>query len=265
MYLKYWNLTEKPFENTPNPKFLYHSTEHDEAYIRLLYSINSLKGAAMLSGEYGCGKTLLMYTLIKELPKEKYNIAYLNNPRWSANELLKEILYQLKINSSSDNRIEMLHGLNDFLIDAFKKGMHTIIIVDEAQIISQEETFEELRMLLNFQFNDRFLLTLLLIGQPELRKIVKNIPQLDQRIAVRYHLRKFAEKDTENYINYRMKTAGCEREIFTGKAIQLIHQYSGGTPRKINNICDLSLLLGFGQKISQINYDHIESIINSEG
>src|SRR6056297_963113 len=162
MYQKKWNFNEKPFENTPNPRFLYHSAEHDEAYIRLLYAINSLKGAAMLSGEYGCGKTLLMHTLINELPKEQYNVAFLTNPRWSANELIGEIMYQLQIDYTSTVRMDMLHALNDNLVATFKKGMHTIIIIDEAQTINQKETFEELRMLLNFQFNDRFLLTLLL-------------------------------------------------------------------------------------------------------
>ncbi len=265
MYLNYWKFAEKPFENTPNPKFLYHSAEHDEAYIRLLYAINSLKGAAMLSGEYGCGKTLLMHTLINELPKDKYNVAYLTNPRWSANELIGEILYQLQIDHPSTVRMDMLHALNDNLVDTFKKGMHTIIIVDEAQTINQKETFEELRMLLNFQFNDRFLLTLLLTGQPELKDIVAEIPQLEQRIAVRYHLRRFELEDTQQYIRYRLSKAGAKDEIFTTEAIHEIHKFSHGIPRKINNICDLSLLLGFGQKLTKIDADHIISIINSEG
>ena len=265
MYQKYWNFNEKPFENTPNPRFLYHSAEHDEAYIRLLYAINSLKGAAMLSGEYGCGKTLLMHTLINELPKEQYNVAFLTNPRWSANELIGEILYQLQIDYTSTVRMDMLHALNDNLVATFKKGMHTIIIIDEAQTINQKETFEELRMLLNFQFNDRFLLTLLLIGQPELKDIVADIPQLEQRIAVRYHLRRFDLHDTEQYINYRLSKAGARDQIFTTGAIHEIHKYSQGIPRKINNICDLSLLLGFGQKLTKLESEHIISIINSEG
>jgi len=264
MYLNYWKLKDKPFENTPNPKFLFHSSKHDEAFVRLVYAINSLKGAAMLSGDYGCGKTLLMHTLIEQLPKDKFNIAYLTNPRWSATELIKEILYQLKVEITSDDRADLLHQLNDYLVDAFKQGKHTIVIVDEAQTIEKEETFEELRMLLNFQFNDRFLLTLLLIGQPELKEIVNQIPQLDQRIAVRYHLKKFNPVETKNYIYYRLQVAGNKYKLFSNKAIEKIHQYTDGTPRKINNICDLSLLLGFGQRVNQIQPNHIVSIINSE-
>lgn len=265
MYLDYWKLKEKPFENTPNPKFLYHSSEHDEAYIRLLYCIKNLKGAAMLTGEYGCGKTLLMHTLVQKLPKEKYNIAYLTNPRWTALELIEEILFQLNIKKKSNERLELLHSLNSYLINAFKQEKHTLIIIDESQVITNKETFDELRMLLNFQFNDRFLITLFLVGQPELKKQIKELPQLDQRIAVRYHLKKFDLNDTKNYINYRLAKAKSEKAIFTDGAIKLIQKYSEGTPRRINNICDLSLLLGFGQKLEQIDDQHVQSIINSEG
>ncbi|MBN2280596.1 MAG: AAA family ATPase [Candidatus Marinimicrobia bacterium] len=264
MYLNYWKLKDKPFENTPNPRFLYHSSKHDEAFVRLVYAINSLKGAAMLSGDYGCGKTLLMHTLIQQLPADKFNIAYLTNPRWSAIELIKEILYQLKVETSSTDRADLLHQLYDYLIETFGQGKHTIVIIDEAQSIEQMETLEELRMLLNFQFNDRFLLTLLLIGQPELKEMVRNIPQLDQRIAVRYHLKKFNSGETKDYIYYRLQVAGNKYRLFSDQAIQQIYEYSDGTPRKINNICDLSLLLGFGQRVNQIQTEHIRSIINSE-
>ena len=167
MYLDYWKIKEKPFENSPDPKFLFHSKQHDEALFRLLYAIQSSRGAALLTGEYGCGKTLLMHTIISELSQGKFKIAYLTNPRWSAMELIEEILYQLEINSKSKSRLEMLHSLNDFLFQNVQEKCQTIIIVDEAQVISDYETFEELRLLLNFQLNDRFLLTLFLVGQPE--------------------------------------------------------------------------------------------------
>ena len=119
MYLNYWKLKDKPFENTPNPRFLYHSSKHDEAFVRLVYAINSLKGAAMLSGDYGCEKTLLIHTLIEQLPKEKFNIAYLTNPRWSATELIREILYQLQVETTSIDRADLLHELNDHLVDTY--------------------------------------------------------------------------------------------------------------------------------------------------
>lgn len=264
MYTEYWKLTAKPFENSPDPRFLYHSAEHDEALMRLLYAIQSSKGAALLTGEYGCGKTLLMHTIVNELSSGKFNIAYLTNPRWSASELVQEILYQLEITSNGTSRIEMLHSLNDFLFDNVRNGKHTIIIVDEAQIIGDYETFEELRLLLNFQLNDRCLLTLFLVGQPELNDMVKKIPQLNQRIALRYHLKRFSYEDTKAYIQYRLNIAGRNNPIYTEAAFKEIYNYSQGTPRTINNICDLSLVIGFGKHLEQIDADTIIGIIESE-
>jgi len=264
MYTEYWKLTTKPFENSPDPKFLYHSAEHDEALMRLLYAIQGSKGAALLTGEYGCGKTLLMHTIVNELSSGQFNIAYLTNPRWSASELIQEILYQLEITSVGTSRIEMLHSLNDFLFENIRNGKHTIIIVDEAQIIGDYETFEELRLLLNFQLNDRFLLTLFLVGQPELNDMVKKIPQLNQRIALRYHLKRFSYEDTEAYIQHRINIAGRNNPIYTEAAFKEIYNYTQGTPRTINNICDLSLVIGFGKHIEQIDADTIIGIIESE-
>ncbi|HDP69147.1 MAG TPA: AAA family ATPase [Candidatus Marinimicrobia bacterium] len=264
MYADYWKLTIKPFENSPDPRFLYHSAQHDEALMRLLYSIQSSKGCALLTGEYGCGKTLLMHTIVSELSSGQFDIAYLTNPRWSANELVQEILYQLEITPEGTKRIEMLHSLNDFLFENVRNGKHTIIIVDEAQIIGDYETFEELRLLLNFQLNDRFLLTLFLVGQPELNDIIKKIPQLNQRIAVRYHLKRFTLEETKNYIQYRLSVAGRTTPIYTDAAFKEIYNYSQGTPRTINNICDLSLVIGFGKHLEMIDADTITGVIESE-
>lgn len=264
MYKEYWKFKVKPFENSPDPRFLYHSAEHDEALMRLLYAIQSSKGAALLTGEWGCGKTLLMHTIINELSTGQYNIAYLTNPRWSANELIQEILYQMEISFNGTSRIEMLHSLNDFLFDSVRDGKHTIIIVDEAQIIGDYETFEELRLLLNFQLNDRFLLTLFLVGQPELKDIILKIPQLNQRIAIRYHLKRFSYEDTKAYIQYRLSVAGRDEPLYTETAYKEIFKTSQGTPRAINNICDLSLVIGFGKHLQQIDADTIIGIVESE-
>ncbi|MCK9244120.1 MAG: AAA family ATPase [Candidatus Marinimicrobia bacterium] len=264
MYLDYWKIKEKPFENSPDPKFLFHSKQHDEALFRLLYAIQSSKGAALLTGEYGCGKTLLMHTIISELSRGQFKIAYLTNPRWSATELVQEILYQFEINNESPSRIEMLHVLNDFLFQNVREKRHTIIIVDEAQVISDYETFEELRLLLNFQLNDRFLITLFLVGQPELNDMVQKIPQLNQRVAVRFHLKRFNPEETKAYIEYRLKVAGRNDSIFTDSAIEEIYKYSQGTPRIINNICDLSLVIGFGKHLDSLDNSVISGIIDSE-
>jgi len=265
MYTKYWRLREKPFENSPDPKFLFHSKQHDEALMRLLYTIQSRKGAAMLTGDYGCGKTLLMHTIMTELSGGQFEIAFLTNPRMRANEMIHEILYQLEIDVSNDSRLNMLHTFNDFLFETARKKKHTIIILDEAQVITDLEVFEELRLMLNFQLNDRYLLTLFLVGQPELSESVKKLPQLNQRISVRYHLKRFTYEETISYMNHRLKIAGHQNSIFTEDAYKEIYQYSQGTPRIINDLCDLSLVIGFGKQVPVIDDRLIQNVISSEG
>ncbi len=265
MYTKYWNLREKPFENSPDPKFLFHSKQHDEALMRLLYTIQSRKGAALLTGEYGCGKTLLMHTIMTELSGGQFEIAFLTNPRVQANEMIHEILYQLEIEVGNEVRLHMLHSFNDFLFETARKKKHTIIILDEAQVINDLEVFEELRLMLNFQLNDRYLLTLFLVGQPELADSIRKLPQLNQRISIRYHLKRFTYEESTAYIKHRLKISGRENSMFTADAFKEIYQYSQGTPRIINDICDLSLVIGFGKQMQMIDGQLIQSVISSEG
>jgi len=160
--------------------------------------------------------------------------------------------YQLGLDSHTNSKSDLLVILNNRLLDNMRQGKSTLLIIDEAQLIFGE-TFEEIRLLLNFQMNDRFLMTFFLIGQPELRDMIRDYKQLDQRIAIRYHLNPLSQAETANYIRFRMGKAGANREIFTEKAFEAIYQYSGGIPRKINNVCDLALLIGFSLKVREID------------
>ena len=141
-----------------------------------------------------------------------------------------------------------------------QRDRHTVVIIDEAQAIRDEKTLEALRLLLNFQLNNRFLLTLLLFGQPELREKVAQLKQFEQRIALRYHLDHLSEEETVNYIKYRCQVAGCEKEIFTEDAYHSIMMNSGGIPRIINTISDTSLLVGMNQNIEKINKSITEGV-----
>ncbi len=258
MYKDYWGLMEYPFENLPNPGYLYKSPIHEEALTRLIYAIENRKGAAMLSGEIGCGKTTISRLLVQRLVKKDFQLALIENPCLPPDDFFREILYQFGLDSSTKSKREMIHLLNDYLYENLNKGMHSVIIVDEAQLISDVNTFEELRLLLNFQLNDRFLLALILIGQPELREKIKMLPQLDQRIAIRYHLQPLDIKEMVKFIFYRLQKAGAKRNMFTNDALQRIYEYSCGIPRKINNICDLSLLIGCGESVKFINTSIVE-------
>jgi len=254
MYEKYWGLKEKPFENNPDPRFIYHSQKHEEALMRLMYAVKEEKGAVMLSGEYGSGKTLLSRIVIDELIKnEIYEVALITYPQLTSVQFLQEIIYQLENSHIKGNKPFLLHHFQDRIYKNFSEGKRTIIFIDEAQIIKSKDTFEELRLLLNFQLNNKFLLTLILIGQPELINKVNSIPQLEQRISVKFHLTALTKDESREYIKHRLSVAERSEPIFTDDALDLIYDYSGGIPRKINNVCDIALLIGFGQEAKDIN------------
>ncbi len=261
MYEKYWGLSEKPFENTPNPRFMYYSKKHEEALTRLLYAIKEEKGAAMLTGEYGSGKTILSRIIIDELIKNKiYEVALIIHPQLTPTQFIQEIIYQLKNEHANGSKPQLLHTMQDIIYKNYGEQKKTVILIDEAQIIKSQETLEELRLFLNFQLNDKFLITLILIGQPELLNKVKAIPQLEQRLGIKYHLVALDEREEEEYIKYRLSIAGVQTEIFNKEAMEVIYRYSKGLPRKINNICDMCLLIGFGQEAKEINKELAEKV-----
>jgi general secretion pathway protein A len=261
MYEAYWELAEPPFDNSPNPKFFYLSPEHEEALVRMVYTVRHRKGCGMLTGEYGCGKTTLSRALIQRLEAERYEIGLLTNPSWSAVDFLREALYQLGVETSERAKPELLHQLNDVFFRNYRDGRDTVLIVDEAQLIEDDAIFEELRLLLNFQTDDRFLVTLLLIGSPELREKVRRLRHLDQRITIRYHLNTLDQTHTANYIAHRLRMAGRASAIFTDEAVKLIFDFTRGTPREINNLCDVALLVGYTKRAKEINEKIVAEVI----
>src|SRR5437867_9614300 len=264
MYEAYWELSEPPFDNSPNPKFFYLSPEHEEALVRLVYTVRHRKGCGMLTGEYGCGKTTLSRALIQRLEAERYEIGLLTNPSWNSIDFLRETLYQLGQESSEKSKPELLHHLYDVFFRNFREGRDTVVIVDEAQLIDDDAVFEELRLLMNFQTDDRFLVTILLIGSPELSAKVRRLKHLDQRISIRYHLNTLDDAHSAAYIAHRLQMAGQSRPIFTEAAVKLIFDFTRGTPREINNICDIALLVGYSKKATAIDERIIAEVIKDK-
>ncbi|HHT9155262.1 MAG TPA: ExeA family protein, partial [Candidatus Tripitaka sp. YC43] len=169
MYLDYWGLKKKPFENTPNPDFFFYSAGHEEALTRLLYGVKERKGAVMITGEIGAGKTLLSRMLVRLLSRNKksYNIAVIVNPSFTAKDLLRELIYQLGGLESLPTvigKLDLLHKLDDIIFEGNEKGQQCVLIIDEAHVIKNNAIFEEIRLLLNFQKNNVFLLTIVLMG-----------------------------------------------------------------------------------------------------
>lgn len=261
MYLEHWGLKKFPFENVPDPDFFYLSKSHEEGLTRLIYAAKMRKGGAMMSGELGCGKTLLTRVYIKELPRDQFDIGLVINPRLEPLEFLQEVLYQFDITDGSPSKIECLRMLNEKMLENMRQKRETLLIIDEAQLIS-DSTFEEIRLLLNFQLENRFLITVILVGQPELAGRIKGIEQLNQRIAIKFHLPPFNLEETVQYIAYRLKKAGLKKSIFDSDAVERIFAITKGVPRKINNLCDLSLFTGFSGNKEVINDKIIVDILN---
>jgi len=260
MYLEYWNFKKLPFENVPDPEFMYYSHEHVEALARLLYAVKWRKGLALLTGDIGSGKTLLSRVFIQQLPEKDFEIGLITNPSLEPLDFLKEALYQMGLNFRTDSKAELLGILSTRLFENAKKNKSTLIIIDEAQLIPAE-TLEEIRLLLNFQFNNKFLITFVLMGQPEMKDYIRQCKQLDQRIAIRFHLSPLNADETPKYIAYRMKKAGLTNGIFTPDSIEEIHNYSGGVPRKKNNVCDLALLIASNKKQRIIDANLVKKVI----
>jgi len=263
MYEEYWGLKEKPFENTPDPRFLYSSNQHDEALSRLIYVVRENKGAGLLTGIFGCGKTLLGRALLGELEKDVYKVAYLTNPRMEDIDLLRIIAHHLGSPDIPISKSDILISLEKTFANNMRDGKKTVIIIDEAHIIEKDSVFEEIRLLLNYQLEDKFLLTLLLLGQPELKDKIESNKQLLQRIAMRYHLKGLSQDETERYIIHRLNIAGGTKDIFAPEARRLIFVRSAGIPRRINQLCDMSLLTGFSKKAENISEAIVVEAIES--
>lgn len=262
MYSEYWKLKELPFDNIPNSRFVYYSSNHDEALMRLFYTVRGRKGACMLTGDIGCGKTTICRVFQDKLMEGDYEVVLITNPTITSKELLQEILYQLGLKFENNVvKRELIHAVNDMVLKNLKADKETILIIDEAHLIKDNETYEELRLLLNLQDKERFLISLILVGQPELKGLISKVPQLQQRIPIKYHLKPLNFVDTSGYIQFRLRKAGLEKDIFTKGAVKQVFEYSGGIPRKINNICDMSLLVGFIDQVKKINNSVITKAI----
>ncbi|MDQ6983458.1 MAG: AAA family ATPase, partial [Ghiorsea sp.] len=246
MYLEHWKLDNFPFDNTPSAQFYYETSDHRMLCEDLYDAIVRRRGAITLTGNIGCGKTTTIQRVLLDLPQERFDIALINFSSLSATEMLFEITQQLGLKTKkyrTDKNV-LLQALQDHLALNATHDRDTLICIDEAQSIPDISTLEELRMLLNFQLGDRFLITLLLVGQPELQQKIAEIPQLQQRIALNLHIGRLDIQSTMHYLLHRLRKAGCKQPILTKQAVTHIYQHSQGVPRVINHLMDRCLLMG---------------------
>jgi type II secretory pathway predicted ATPase ExeA len=264
MYQTYWGLRTPPFANVPTEKLFYRSSQHQEALSRLLYVIEHQRGVAMLTGEVGCGKTTVIKALSKCLDPECYRFYLLSNPAMVPLDLLRSILLHLGHRTENGTKPYLLDQLQEILVRNAQRGNRTVLAIDEAHVIAHQETLEELRMLLNMQLNEQFLITIILLGQPPLLKRIDALQPLKERISVKYNLAPLDIDDTLKYIVYRLKCAGATRGLFTNESIERLYEYSRGIPLRVNNLCDRCLLIGFMRRSqvvdSRIVNDAIEDL-----
>ncbi|HSS63516.1 MAG TPA: AAA family ATPase [Gammaproteobacteria bacterium] len=255
MYLAHFELDERPFSITPDPRFVYLTMRHREALAHLLYGLGEGGGFVQLTGEVGTGKTTICRTLLRQLP-EHVDAALIFNPQLTVPDLLESICTELHIDLPTEHpSIKVLSDrLYSHLLDANARRRRTVLIIDEAQNLSPE-VLEEVRLLTNLETDDAKLLQVFLIGQPELRSLLaKNeLRQLRQRITARYHLEPLDPDETRHYIRHRLSVAGCDRGIFTRRAVRRVYRLTGGIPRRINILCDRALLGAYTTSAERVN------------
>jgi general secretion pathway protein A len=262
MYLSFYGLTEKPFNATPDPKFLYMSAGHREALAQLVYGTQERKGFIALTGKVGTGKTTLLHALCQRLNGQGA-VSFVVNSALPFDQFLEYVLEDLGINKVPESRAQRLIALNNFLIEQQRAGQNTVLIVDEAQNLDPL-TLEQIRLLSNFETPTSKLLQILLVGQPELKSRL-NLPelrQLKQRIALRCQIPALTVEETRSYIRTRLRIAGArDLGLFVDSAVDRIAAYSGGIPRLINTVCDHCLLFGYADQKRRIDRHVVDQAI----
>ena len=260
MYKAFYGLRTRPFSKTPDPQFLYLSKTHREALARLLHAVEE-RDMVLLTGGIGCGKTTLSRVLMDELG-DNYRIVLLTNPRMSPLEFLQALGLRLGIESPAGNKSELLEQLGTQLYSLYQQQVHPVLLVDEAQLIPHKDVFDEIRLLTNYQLDDVNLISVILMGQPELLKRLAHqvYEPLRQRIGIQFVLKPLASDEVSAYLRHRLLSAGGDGNLFSLDAAEQISKVSGGIPRRINQLASLALLEGFGRGVKQIDADVVNAV-----
>jgi len=265
MYEKFYGFNQNPFRMTPDPAFYYATVRHNEALANLTYGVLMQKGFIVLTGEVGTGKTLLVRCLLDTLNRSRVAHAYIFNPLLSVDDLLHVILTDFGIREVKQTRAEMLQQFNEYLIDVYRRGGVTALVIDEAHLLAPV-LLEEIRLMTNIETSQHKLLQIVLVGQPELDLNLDSpeLRQVKQRIALRYSLEPLADMEVRGYINRRLEVAGATGrllQIFPPPTLARILHYAHGIPRLVNTICDSALLNGYGRQAKAITPAMIEEVV----
>ncbi len=255
VYPHYFGLKEASFSITPDPQYLYLSDQHREALAHLLYGTGDSGGFVLLTGEVGTGKTTVCRAFLEQLP-EHVDVALILNPALTGSELLQTVCHEFgaEVPEGTTSTKVLIDRLNAYLLDAHAKGRRPVLMIDEAQNLAPD-VLEQIRLLTNLETPKHKLLQIFLVGQPELRELLRGerLRQLDQRITARFHIMPFTKEETAEYIRHRLAVAGVERRLFTPAAVRRIYHFSEGVPRLINILCDRALLGAYATRSNIVN------------
>jgi type II secretory pathway predicted ATPase ExeA len=262
MYETYWQLKQKPFENTVDPRFYYPSESHQAALLKLRYAVENRRGGALLAGPSGSGKTLFTTMLRGILGDDVAPLVHLVFPQMSTAELLAYAADELDggDTAGAPGVQASVRRIERFLAANSAEGRHAVLAVDEAHLIDNPQTFEALRLLLNFGPGGSPAVTLLLIGQPAILPALDRMPQWEERLGVKCLLRPFSEEETAGYVEHRLRAAGATRSIVEPEAVSALYELTHGIARRINRLCDLALLIGFAEERQTLGADHFEAV-----
>lgn len=253
MYKTYFGLREKPFGKTPDPRFLFLSSGHEEALARLEYAVEE-REIALLTGDVGCGKTTLSRALMDRCGR-RCRFVMIFNPRMDPLEFLRSVAHGLELGEPARTKDDLLRQITGRLYELYRDGVCPVLVIDEAQTISDLGVFDEIRLLTNYQLDEHNLLAVLIMGQPELRDVLRYHPlePLRQRISLHYHLHPLSLDETMEYLDFRVVAAGGSAGLFTPDALQAIHELSGGVPRRINTLATNALLVAYGNDAAMVD------------
>jgi type II secretory pathway predicted ATPase ExeA len=265
MYESYYGLREKAFRKTPDPRYLYLNAVYEEALEQLLYSVEEMD-LALLTGEVGSGKTMLSRAVIDRIG-DRYEVGMVLNPRLSPRQFLKTAASELGVEEPKFHANDLLEQIHARLLELHESGRAALLVVDEAHLIPGKPTFEEIRLLTNFQLDDRNLIAIVLIGQPELRDRLKHrsYRALTQRVGAQFHLTPLSPEDSAAYVRHRIAVAGGDsRALFDEGALQALHEACGGIPRILNHLATQSLLEGMARGVHRVDRAIVASVVSSQ-
>jgi type II secretory pathway predicted ATPase ExeA len=264
VYEAYWELSEKPFRKTPDPRYLFLNETYEEALERLLFAVEEME-LALLTGEVGSGKTLLTRALVDRVG-ERYEVGMILNPRLPPRQFLHTVALELGVEGPGLHSSDLLDQIHERLMVIHEDDRAALLVVDEAHLIPGKPTFEEIRLLTNYQLDDRNLIAVVLVGQPELRVRLRHrtYRALTQRFGVSFHIVPLGLDDTRAYLAHRLAVAGATRALFTEEAAVRLHVASGGIPRLLNHLATQALVEAMARGADEVDAAAVAAVLEDD-